>query len=140
MKKFTRMIIILLILALCTGCNSQGNKIDIDIADLSNSESYNMVRSILLEADKHVGKTIRMKGEFAHQEFDGVMYFVCITEHQTGHRNGIEFILKDAKFPDEYPTAGDTIIVTGTFMKYTENGEEYARLANATYEIVKEDD
>lgn len=114
------------------------NNLDVDLTKLSSTMVYSEVYNMMYTPDDYVGKTIKMKGQFAYYEDPDTkaQYFACIIADATACcSQGLEFILTgEHTYPNDYPEIGSEITVTGTFELYTENGFQYCRLKDATME------
>lgn len=113
----------------------QNGDIDVDLTMLSSTMVYAEVYHMVTAPQDYIGKTIKMKGNFAYyydSEID-CYYSACIIEDATACcAQGIEFVLpEEFVFPDDYPKPGEGICVVGEFTTYTEHGTEYCTLKNA---------
>ena len=116
--------------------------LDIDLTVLSSTMVYSEVYSMMSFPDDYIGKTVKMKGQFAIgyvYNTDGTpdestARFACVIADATACcSQGLEFILTgEHTYPNDYPELGSEITVTGTFEVYTENGFQYCRLVDAT--------
>lgn len=116
--------------------------IDVDLTKLSSTMVYSEVYNMMYTPDDYIGKTVKMKGQFAIgyvYNTDGTpdestARFACVIADATACcSQGLEFILTgDHTYPNDYPELGSEITVTGTFEVYTENGFQYCRLVDAT--------
>ena len=116
--------------------------VDIDLTVLSGIMVYSEVNSMISFPDNYIGKTVKMKGQFAIgyvYNTDGTpdestARFACVIADATACcSQGLEFILTgEHTYPNDYPELGSEITVTGTFEVYTENGFQYCRLVDAT--------
>lgn len=111
------------------------NNLDVDLTKLSSTMVYSEVYNMMYTPDDYIGKTVKMKGQFAYYEDPEtkVQYFACIIADATACcSQGLEFILTgEHTYPNDYPELGSEITVTGTFEVYTENGFQYCRLKDA---------
>ena len=117
--------------------------IDVDLTALSSTMIYSEVYNMMVTPDSYIGKTIKMKGQFAvYQATDesgafipDQIYFACVIADATACcSQGLEFILTgEHSYPDDYPELNSEITVTGTFETYDENGFKYCRLVNAVF-------
>ena len=115
--------------------------IDVDLTKLSSTMVYSEVYNMMCVPDDYIGKTIKMKGQFAiYQATDengafipDKIYFACIIADATACcSQGLEFALAgEYTYPDDYPELGSEITVTGTFELFEEDGCLYCRLGNA---------
>ena len=116
--------------------------IDVDLTKFSSTMVYSEVYNMMYTPDDYIGKTVKMKGQFAIgyvYNTDGTpdestARFACVIADATACcSQGLEFILTgEHTYPNDYPEVGSEITVTGTFELYTENGFQYCRLADAT--------
>ena len=117
--------------------------LDIDLTVLSSTMVYSEVYSMMSFPDDYIGKTVKMKGQFAIgyvYNTDGTpdestARFACVIADATACcSQGLEFILTgEHTYPDEYPELGAEITVVGTFEWYEEDGFRYYRLGNASF-------
>ena len=109
--------------------------IDVDLTKLSSTMVYSEVYNMIYTPDDYIGKTVKMKGQFAYYEDPETkaQYFACIIADATACcSQGLEFVLAgEHSYPDDYPELGSEITVTGTFELYEEGGFQYCRLADA---------
>ena len=114
------------------------SNLDVDLTKLSSTMVYSEVYNMMYTPDDYIGKTVKMKGQFAYYEDPETkaQYFACIIADATACcSQGLEFILTgEHTYPTDYPELGSEITVTGTFEVYTENGFQYCRLKDATME------
>ena len=116
--------------------------VDVDLTRLSSTMVYSEVYNMMNAPGDYIGKTIKMKGQFAIgyvYNTDGTpdestARFACVIADATACcSQGLEFILTgEHTYPNDYPELGSEIPVTGTFEVYTENGFQYCRLVDAT--------
>lgn len=117
--------------------------IDVDLTALSSTMVYSEVYSMMSFPDDYVGKTVKMRGQFAvYQATDengafipDQIYFACVIADATACcSQGLEFALAgEHTYPDDYPELGSEITVTGTFELYEDDGCLYCRLGNASF-------
>ena len=131
-------IVMLSALAACADEKKQEStigSIDVDLTKLSRTMVYSEVYNMMYTPDDYIGKTVKMKGQFAHYEDPDtkVQYFACIIADAAACcSQGLEFILNgEHTYPNDYPETGSEITVTGIFEVYEENGVQYCRLVNA---------
>ena len=112
--------------------------LDVDLTKLSSTMVYSEVYNMMYTPNDYIGKTVKMKGQFAYYEDPETkaQYFACIIADATACcSQGLEFILTgEHTYPNDYPEVGSEITVTGTFELYTENGFQYCRLKDAVME------
>jgi hypothetical protein len=115
---------------------------EVDLTKMSSTVVYAQVLDILSYPDNYLGKKITMSGLFGIYESPttGEIYYSCIIQDATACcANGIEFLRKgEFKYPEDYPEPGDEVRVVGYFETYEEDGYLYARLRDATMEVVSQ--
>ena len=107
--------------------------VDVDLTKLSSTMVYSEVYAMASEPEQYKGKTVKMRGSFATQEYNGARLYACIVQDATACcAQGLEFEPGDAYvYPDDYPEPGKEITVLGTFDSYREdagNGNYYVYL------------
>ena len=109
--------------------------IDVDLTVLSSTMVYSEVYNMMAYPEDYIGKTVKMKGAFAHfhDEAANTDYFACIIQDATACcAQGIEFVLTDEYvYPDDYPALNEEICVAGVFDTYEEGSFTYCTLRNA---------
>ena len=110
----------------------------IDLTKLSRNMVYADVYSMIYAPESFIGKSVRMKGRFAHYEDpdSGEQLFSCVvTDAAACCSQGLGFVLAGEKvWPDDYPEPGSEITVSGTFAVYERRGSSFCRLENAVLE------
>ena len=108
-------------------------ELDVDLTVLSSTMVYSEVYNMVSYPEEYIGKTVKMTGMFATEEFNNQRYFACIIADATACcSQGIEFVLDGNKtFPADYPDPGADVTVVGTFETYTEGEYQYCHLVNA---------
>lgn len=109
--------------------------VDIDLTQLSATMVYSEVFQMMFYPDEYVGKTIRIAGQFMVYENPetGDLYFATVVADALACcQQGIEYILKDATYPQDYPEPGSYIMITGEFAIYEEHGYQNIHLVDAT--------
>ncbi len=111
------------------------NKIDHDLSGMSGTVVFAQVSNMLTNAGDYIGKTVRIKGNFAvYQDTNtGQLYFACVIPDATACcEQGFEFVLSEQRtYPQEYPEIGTQITVTGIFSTYQEGQFTYVTLKDA---------
>ena len=109
--------------------------VDVDLTVLSSTMVYSEVYDMMYYPENYTGKTVKMKGMYAgyHDENTGKYYHACIIQDATACcAQGIEFEpTDDYRYPDDYPTEGQEVCVTGVFDTYEEGENKYCTLRNA---------
>ena len=117
---------------------SNAAKVDVDLTVMNSTMVYSEVYNMLTKPDSYRGKSVRMKGAFAVYIGDSMNYYaVLISDATACCSQGIEFVLvneSELSYPDDYPTLGTTVTVSGTFGTYMEGTNMYCRLSNAVFE------
>ena len=116
--------------------------IDIDLTALSRTMVYSEVYNMMMTPENYIGKVVRMNGlcsTFESVAVDGQearVYYTCIIFDATACcSQGLEFVLEGTyTYPDDYPSLGTEISVTGEFRTYTEGNNLYCHLIHATME------
>lgn len=107
--------------------------VDVDLTTMSSTMVYAEVYNIMQNPQEYLGKTIRVKGIYttSFYEATGLNYqYVLIVDAAACCQQGLEFIWNgDHTYPDDYPTVGTEIDVTGIFGSYTELDITYYYLA-----------
>ncbi len=113
--------------------------VDVDLTQLSSTMVYSEVYAMATEPEQYIGKTVKMQGLFATQEYNGARLYACIVQDATACcAQGLEFELaEELVYPDDYPEPGTEITVVGTFDSYKEevagNYYIYLVLRNARF-------
>ena len=114
--------------------------IDVDLTQLSSTIVYSEVYAMATEPEQYFGKTVKMEGLFATQEYNGARLYACIVQDATACcAQGLEFEMEEELvYPDDYPEPGAEITVVGTFDSYKEeaggNTYLYLVLRNARFD------
>lgn len=137
-----RMTVFCLALAFALGAAACGKdapqpiaaEIDVDLTALSSTMVYSEVYNMVYTPADYLGKTVKMRGQFAVYEGDSRNYYACLIADATSCcSQGIEFVVQDARtYPDDYPELGTEITVVGTFDTYQEGETTYCQLIDAT--------
>ncbi len=110
---------------------------DVDLTILSSTMVYSQVYNMMITPEDYVGKKVKMEGMMAsyYDEAEDRRYFACIIQDATACcAQGIEFELAgDLKYPDDYPSDGETICVEGVFETYKEGELTYVTLRKARF-------
>lgn len=149
MKKMISLVLCVLLCISFAGCSGSGdggdtvavvntkneqNEIDVDLTALTSTMVYSEVYNMLITPDDYIGKTVKMKGQFAVYPNDntGEEYFAVIIADATACcQQGLEFVLNDEySYPDDYPEVGTEVEVTGEFQTYKEGDLIYCYLVS----------
>ena len=99
-------------------------KIDLDLTNMN----YNMISSItfemLIEPEKYVEKTVKIKGKFYTEIYEEQRYYsVIIWDATQCCPAGMDFIPPDnMKYPDSFPSQEEIITVTGRLKEASADG------------------
>ena len=141
MKKTLAVLLIVLVLFSLSGCGKgdtpvapasaspaaeDPDAVDVDLTKLSSTMVYSEVYAMASEPEQYKGKTVKMRGSFATQEYNGARLYACIVQDATACcAQGLEFELSEkCVFPDDYPEPGSEITVMGTFDTYQEKADD----------------
>ena len=134
MKKVIVLTICICMALTIVGCNgktvTKDGTIDIDLTSLSSTMVYSKVYDMVNEPEKDMGKTVKMEGKCTKyvDEDTKKVYYTCLIQDATQCcAQGIEFELKDKKYPSER----EDIVVVGKLDAYREDGTTYCVLRNA---------
>ena len=123
-----------------TAVPAPGNAVDVDLTQLSSTMVYSEVYAMMTEPENYIGKTVRMHGNFATQEYNGQRLYACIVQDATACcAQGLEFEPESTlSYPDDFPEPGAEITVTGTFDSYKEevDGNTYIYLVLRNAQMV----
>jgi len=126
--------------------SSSHDGIDIDLTTMNSDMVYSTVYQMMANTPEFEGKVVRMEGSYYASYDEGTKktyFFVIIKDATACCQQGLEFIWGDGShvYPDEYPSDGSEVIVTGTFESYKDNPDDvysYVHLNNSTLEVVSE--
>jgi hypothetical protein len=108
----------------------------IDLTVMSSTMVYSQVYNMVFYPENYIGTKVKMQGIYSDylDENTGKHYFACFIKDATACcAQGIEFEpTSEFAYPDDYPSEGDIVTVEGDFDIYTENGEQYCTLRNAS--------
>lgn len=94
---------------------------DIDLTTVNSTMVYSPVSNMVNNPSDYKGKVVKAKGTcgiYADSKTGKKYYSVIIKDATACCSQGLEFVLKDGK----YPSAGKNITVQGTFTTYREDG------------------
>lgn len=126
--------------------SSSHDGIDIDLTTMNSDMVYSTVYQMMANTPEFEGKVVRMEGSYYASYDEGTKqtyFFVIIKDATACCQQGLEFVWGDGShvYPDEYPSDGSEVIVTGTFESYKDNPDDvysYVHLNNSTLEVVSE--
>lgn len=122
--------------------STSSNGIDYDLTSMSSTMVYATVYEMMAYPSLYEGKTIKMEGQYyaLYVEADKTYYMYCLISDALGCcTQGMEFVWGDGShvYPNEYPEDKTEVVVCGTFKTYTQDGNTYCCIDNATMEAVK---
>ena len=119
-------------------------EVDYDLTLMGSDMVYATVYQLMVNPDAYVGKIFKIEGQYypAFYEPTQKYYHYClITDAMACCSQGLEFVWEDGKhsYPEEYPQAGENILITWRFETYQEdeNTSLYCRLQEAKLEVIK---
>ncbi len=106
---------------------------DVDLTCLDTQMAYVQLSNMMLTPEDYVGKTVKLRGKFAHAKEENKEFFVCYVLDATACcSQSLEFETDDVyPFPDGYPPEQSEITVYGVFDTYEYNGFQMYRLIHA---------
>ncbi|SDN12058.1 hypothetical protein [Lachnospira pectinoschiza] len=118
------------------------NGIDYDLTEMSSTMVYATVYEMMAYPSLYEGKTVKMEGQYyaLYVDADNTYYMYCLVSDALGCcTQGMEFVWGDGShvYPDEYPADKTEVVVSGTFKTYTQDGNTYCCIDNATMEVAK---
>lgn len=120
-----RIAVLLLLLILCVaGCTS--------VIDVTGDDAGEMILRISSNPEPYLGKTIRLSGYCATQEFMGIHYHYVLRETADGTPLGFEI-----RSDEEIPADGTPVLVTGVLMTETVYGQAYIYLRVSEISVLK---
>lgn len=146
MKKIICLLLILQILICVSACENSKSQNDnteetvstVDLTVFSDIMVYSQIYNIITNPTDYLGKIIKLTGNFAFFEdsANGNQYFACLVNDETGCCSlGFEFVLDgNFSYPEDYPSPGTEVTVTGTLETYEEGGYTYYTLTKAQFE------
>ena len=138
-KSFISVIVLAVIIACFTGCNSKNPITTIDITE---STFMSQLTNIQSNPASYTGKTIKIEGVFEADEHNGHSHYyvyrnasVYDPDHKHDHiqKIGLEFSYKG-----NMPKDNDWIEVVGVLRDYTENGHNSLRLEANSVKVLSE--
>ena len=135
MKKIISIVLILIFVFTFVSCEKE--EVDYDLTKMSKHSAIDFIIAMAENNESNKGQVVKISGKFNVYEEGGMRYFmVTLEDSEHGHTQALEFVLDgDYTYPDDYPSIGTNIIVTGTFNTYIEDGNTYCFLDKASIEI-----
>ncbi len=104
-------------------------EVDVDLTKLSSVMVYSEVYNMMMEPEKYMGKTVKMRGPYYASFYEPTQqyyHFIIIEDATACCQQGLEFVLNgDYEYPKDYPQDSEEIEVTGVFSSYEELGQTY---------------
>ena len=106
---------------------------DVDMTKMDEQMAYVQLSNMMTSPEDYTGKTVKMRGTFAHAAEGDKEFFVCYLMDATACcSQSIEFETDETyPFPQSYPPVESGITVYGTFDTYQYNGFRMYRLLHA---------
>lgn len=106
---------------------------DVDLTALSAQMAYAQLSAMMTEPAGYAGKTVKMRGAFAHAAEEDREFFVCYVLDATACcSQSLEFETDGTyPFPEAYPAENTEITVYGVFDTYKYHGYQMYRLLHA---------
>ena len=130
MKKIIGAVLSVVLLACCFTVPAAA---ETDLTVLDTQMAYVQLSNMMLNPEDYKGKTVKLRGQFAHAAEADREFFVCYLMDATACcSQSLEFETDEAyAFPDAYPPEQSEITVFGTFDVYEYNGFRMYRLLHA---------
>ena len=112
--------------------NSSG--IDVDLVGLSGTMMYAQMYEIMMVPEDYVGKTLRLAGQFTvYDDLDPnrLVFTVMVADALACCQQGMEFVWTgEHSYPEDYPEPGQTVVVTGRYERYDNQGMDSYRIVS----------
>lgn len=151
----SRFFLVLLLILILTGCwqrqpadmqnvlsssapNSaeKARPYDLDLLSCSPREVYSAVFRMMNQPEEFIGKRIRMVGVLACYPYPDHTVYGCIIADATACcKDGMEFVLAEDR-PENYPSPGSEIVVSGYYETYPAGDFTFCRLSGCRVEYV----
>lgn len=109
--------------------------IDLDLSRFSGVVVYAQIYQMAIHPEDYLGMIVRLSGwyDVIKDSDTGIVYTLClIPDAAACCTQGVEFVWAGRhSFPDDYPSPGAEITVTGRFETYFEGEWEYMHLTDA---------
>ncbi|MBQ6066201.1 MAG: hypothetical protein IJK89_05205 [Clostridia bacterium] len=108
-------------------------KAEIDMTGMTKQMAYVQLSNMMLRPEDYIGKTVKLRGVFAHAAENDREFFVCYIMDETACcSQSLEFKTDNSyPYPEAYPPERTEITVYGVFDTYQYNGYEMYRLLHA---------
>ena len=110
-----------------------GRTADYDLTEMDTQMAYVQLSNMMLSPEDYLGKTVKLRGTFAHAAESGREFFVCYLLDATACcSQSLEFETDEAyDFPGGYPAEESPVTVYGVFNTYEYKGYRMYRLTHA---------
>lgn len=111
--------------------------VDIDLTEMSSAMVYAIVYQMLFFPEEYIGLTIRMTGDFfvwENPQTQKEHYTTIVEDALACCQQGLEFVLAEGSYPEDYPAIDSRNTVVGELAVYAEEGYENIHLINAYIE------
>ncbi len=112
-----------------TTTSSQGNSpVDLDLTQMNSTMIYSVIYDMMINPDNYYGKSLIVDGYFdtmVYEENGPRYFFVVVPDATACCVQGIEFLLPDSTYPEDYPDIQADIRVKGIIDRYEEGGQMY---------------
>ena len=119
--------------------SSNPSKIDLDLTKMSATMIYSTMFDMLVMPEDYIEKNIKVSGWFETytDPQTGEMYYAVVVPDATACcQQGLEFVwLGKHTYPDDFPTPGDDITVTGVYKLIENDGISYNYLEASSVEF-----
>lgn len=125
---------------------TDSTKIDVDLTSMDSTMVYSTVYQMLADGPSYVDQVIKMDGTYyssTDPDTGQIYHFVIIQDATACCQQGMEFIWEDGShvFPDEYPTDGSVVEVTGYYDCYKDDPNApyvFCRLVDSKMDVITE--
>ena len=117
-----------------TACAGRKSPYDVDLTDMSSNMIYGQVSEMVNDPENFEGKSVRLDGYFSYYSTkEGSAHFAAVVPDALACcEQGIEFVPDSSlSYPEDFPSQGEDIRVTGVFASYSEDGIKGFHLENA---------
>lgn len=111
---------------------------DIDLSGFSTTMTYAQLYNILVEPEKYVGTSIKIKGRYTMDKEEGterVFHFLIASDEAACCELGIEFFVFDDK--DIYPPDGSEIMLEGVIDVCNDKGFKFICLKTNRVDVLR---
>ena len=113
---------------------------DIDLTGMNATMIYSEVFNMMMNPEEYMDKVIRIHGTYTHhyeESLDQHFYACIVKDAMACCAQGLEFVLNDSYvWPDDYPSEGDEVVVTGIFKVVQQTNFNVLQLQDAVIEDI----